>query len=367
VIKVGVIGTRGFPGVQGGLETHCMELYTRLTGKFDIEATVYRRKPYINSSNRGVCYPKIRFVDFYVPKSKNLETFLHSFVAAIHALFQGFDIVHFHNTGPGFFIPVMRLSGAKIVFTYHNVSYIQKKWGFFARSFLNLTEKICLRNSDYVIFISEILKSEMTDKYAIKNFSILHNGVNIPERSVKTDYIESLGLEKYRYIIAVGRFLEEKGFDYLIKAFRKTKIEDYKLVLVGDTDYPTSYSEKLKRFARENNVVLTGFIKGDNLSEVYSFARLFVMSSFTEGLPIVLLEAMSYNVDILASDIPANLLLNLGKDDYFKVGDEDDLKEKIIDKLSESSEKNYHDFLSRNFNWDNVAKEINNIYKKLIT
>jgi len=366
-MKVGVIGTRGFPGIQGGLETHCMEIYTRITRLFDVKATVYRRKPYINSSNKDIRYQNIKFVDFYVPKSKNLETFLHSFLAAIHALFQGYDIVHFHNTGPGFFIPLMRLSGAKIVFTYHNVSYIQKKWGFFARAFLNLTEKICLRSSDYVIFISEILKEEMTDKYSVKNFSILHNGVNISERSEKTDYIDSLGLIKYRYIIAVGRFLEEKGFDYLIKAFRKTKIEDYRLVLVGDTDYPTNYSEKLKIFARENNVVLTGFIKGDELKEVYSFARLFVMSSFTEGLPIVLLEAMSYNVDVLASDIPANKLLNLDDADYFKVGDEDDLKEKIIAKLSVQSEKNYRDFLKTNFNWEKVAEETNNIYKKLLT
>lgn len=365
-MKVGVIGTRGFPEIQGGLETHCMELYTRFAKLGDINITVYRRKPYINSKNRDVKYQNIRFVDFRVPRSKNLETFLHSFLATIHALFQHYDIVHFHNTGPGFFIPLLRMTGAKIVFTYHNVSYTQKKWGNFAKAFLTFSEKISLRRSDAVIFVSEILKSEMKDKYGDLNFRVIPNGVNISNRSVKSDYIESLGLSKDRYIMGVGRFLEEKGFDYLIRAFSETGLIDYRLVLVGDTDYPTTYSNKLKSFAKEKNVVLTGFIKGEKLKQIFSFTSLFVISSFSEGLPIALLEAMSYNTDVLASNIPANLQVGLEEDDYFTVGDEDALKEKILTKISGNPERNYLDFLTTNFNWNNIAEETYNIYKKLL-
>jgi starch synthase len=366
-MKIGVIGTRGFPEIQGGLETHCMELYTRLAEHYNIQVTVYRRKPYLNSKNRDSNYPNIRFVDFRVPKSKNLETFIHALLATIHALFQSYDIVHFHNTGPGFFIPLLRLSRAKIVFTYHNISYIQKKWGAWARRFLSSSEKISMRNSDYVIFISEVLKSEMSGKYRLKNFKVIPNGVNIHVRALNSDYIESSGLEKYKYILGVGRFLEEKGFDYLIKAFERTGINDYKLVIVGDTDYPTEYSRKLRSLAKENNVVLTGFIKGDNLKQIYSFARLFIISSYAEGHPIALLEAMSYNIDVLASNIPANLQVGLEDADYFQVGNEDDLKEKILSKLSEKTERNYADFLSAKYNWDTIALETNEIYNNLKT
>ena len=365
MIKIGVIGTRGFPEIQGGLETHCMELYTRIARLGDNKITVYRRKPYLNSKNRDVKYQNIRFLDFYVPKSKNYETFLHSFFATLHALFQGYDIVHFHNTGPGFFIPLLRLSGAKIIFTYHNVSYVQKKWGAFARWFLALSEKISLKSSDYVIFISEVIKSEMIKKYSLGNCKVISNGVTLNVRSESSDYIDSLGLEKNKYIIGVGRFLEEKGFDYLIGAYVKAGLTDYKLVLVGDTDYPTDYSNKLRAFARENGVVLTGFIKGDNLKQIYSFARLFVISSFSEGHPIALLEAMSYNVDVLASDIPANLQIELEKEDYFKAGDEEGLKEKILVKLSGNNVPNYSEFLSAKYSWDKIAEETNNIYNKL--
>ena len=332
-MKIGVIGTRGFPEIQGGIETHCLELYTRIADMGNT-VTVYRRKPYLDSGNRDAKLPNIRFVDFSVPKSKFLETFLHSFLATVHSIFQGYDIIHFHNTGPGFFIPLLVFSGAKVVFTYHNVSYTQKKWNFAAKKFLSLSEKVSLNNSDYVIFISEVIKAEMLQKYTVINYTVIFNGVRIPETTMQSDYIESLGLERQKYIISVGRFLEEKGFDYLIRAFRKTNISDYKFVLAGDTDYPTDYSVRLKALATENNVILTGFIKGEKLNQIFSHAKLFIMSSFEEGLPIALLEAMSYNIDVLVSNIPANLQIELNQDDYFRVGDEEDLKSKIVEKLS---------------------------------
>lgn len=367
MIKVGVIGTRGFPEIQGGLETHCMELYTRLARDYNINVTVYRRKPYLNEKNRNSIYPNIRFIDLNVPKSKNLETFLHAFIATVHSLFQGYDLVHYHNTGPGFFIPLLRLSGKKIIFTYHNISYIQKKWGFLAKRFLFLSEKISLKKSDYVIFISEVLQSEMTRKYQLRQFQVIPNGVNLAQKATGSEYIESLGLERYRYVIGVGRFLEEKGFDYLIRAFRRAKENKYNLVLVGDTDYHTEYSSRLKHLAIENNVLLTGFIRGDRLKQIYSFAKLFIISSYAEGHPIALLEAMSYNIDVLASDIPANLQVGLEKDDYFKVGNEVDLMEKIRHKLSTKSERSFTELLTSRYNWDLISSKTNEIYNKLIT
>lgn len=361
-MKIGVIGTRGFPEVQGGIETHCMELYSRIARNKDVSITVYRRTPYISESNRNPGFMNIRFIDIPVPRSKNFETLLHSFLATVHALFQGFDIVHYHNTGPGFFIPLLKISKAKIFFTYHNVSYTQKKWSRFAKLFLGSSEKVSMTRADYVIFISEIIRSEMLAKYKIKNHGVIPNGVNLPVKSEKSDYIESVGLQKKKYVIAIGRFLEEKGFDYLIRAFAKADLKDYKLVIAGDTDYPTEYSDKLKELAAHNKVVLTGFIKGEKLNQVFTWASLFVMSSFEEGLPIALLEAMSYNIDALASDIPANLQVGLDKDDYFKVGDEDDLSEKIVLKLKSGKENNFSEILRLRFNWDKIAHDTYNTY-----
>src|SRR5665647_2167609 len=159
--------------------------------------------------------------------------------------------------------------------------------------------------------------------------------------------------------------MEEKGFDYLIRAFKRANIQDYKLVLIGDSDYPTNYSKRLKALAKENDVILTGYIKGEELNQMFSFAGLFVLSSFEEGLPISLLEAMSFNIEVLASNIPANLQVGLNEDDYFIVGDEKDLANNIILKLSLNNDRDYRDILIRKFNWDNIALETVNIYKRL--
>jgi glycosyltransferase involved in cell wall biosynthesis len=365
-MKIGVIGTRGFPLIQGGVETHCMELYNRIAAFSNTKITVYRRSPYINSLNEKSENKNIRFVDLCVPKNMYLETFLHSLFSTFHALFQRYDIVHIHNIGPGFFIPLLKLTGTKIVFTYHSISYMHQKWNYFARKFLYLSEKISLPSSDYVIFISKIIEAEMTKKYNIEKHEHIANGVNLPGKSDKSDYIESLGLERQKYIIAIGRYLEEKGFDYLIRAFRKADLPDLKLVIVGDTDYVTAYSKKFKTFARDNGVILTGFIKDEKLNQIFTHAKLFVMPSFSEGLPIALLEAMSYNLDVLVSDIPANLQIGLNEEDYFKVGDEDVLKNKIISKISKNIRTDYHDILAESFNWDIIATETYGIYKSLL-
>lgn len=366
-MKIGVIGTRGFPDIQGGIETHCQELYTRLAETGICQITVYRRKPYLNQQNRDAKYRNIRFIDFMVPRNKFLETFLHSLFASVHAVFQGYDIVHYHNTGPGFFIPIVKLCRAKVVFTYHNVSYTQQKWNSFARKFLARSEKTSMRRSDYIIFISEVIKAEMVEKYGIddRNSSVVFNGVQLPERSHKDDFLRDLGLEKHGYILGVGRFLEEKGFDYLIRAYRKAGVGNIRLVLAGDTDYPTDYSDSLKRLAALNEIVLPGFVKGDQLNQLYTYARLFVISSFSEGLPIALLEAMSYDLDVLASDIPANLQVGLPENDYFITGDEEALTHAIIKKLAEENKRSFSEVLSKRFNWTEIAKDTLNIYQQL--
>lgn len=365
-MKIGVIGTRGFPNIQGGIETHCMELYTRIASMSDYEIIVYRRKPYLNSTNKNPNFKNIRFVDFFVPKNKYFETFLHSFFSTIHALFQGYDIVHYHNTGPGFFMPILKLTKAKIVFSYHNISYTQKKWNRFAKQFLLSSEVISITNSDFIIFVSEVVKHEIEKRYVVNNCKVLFNGVRLAAKSVTSEYIENLGLQKRKYVLGVGRFLEEKGFDYLIRAFKKANIQEYKLVIVGDTDYPTNYSKKLKSFAKENDVILTGYIRGEELNQIFSFAKLFIISSFEEGLPISLLEAMSYNIDVLASNIPANLQIELNQDDYFKVGDENVLAESIMRKLSVNNERNYKEILINKFNWDIICRETINIYENVV-
>jgi glycosyltransferase involved in cell wall biosynthesis len=189
----------------------------------------------------------------------------------------------------------------------------------------------------------------------------------MPALSHNSDYIASLNLEKKKYIIAVGRFVEEKGFSDLVKAYSKISTS-YKLVLVGDADHETKYSKALKKRAQNAGVILTGFIKGDELNQVFSHARLFVMPSYHEGLPIALLEAMSYNLDVLVSDIAANLEVPLEDKHYFEVGNIEAISNAISSALEKAdSPMDYSKLMHEKYNWDTIATETITVYKSLLS
>ena len=178
-----------------------------------------------------------------------------------------------------------------------------------------------------------------------------------------TDYLAELGIEPQKYVFAMGRFVPEKNFHQLIRAFAALKQQSYKLVLAGDTDFEDDYSKKLKSLAKENGVILTGFIKGTKLHELLTHARCFVLPSSHEGLPIALLEAMSYDLPVIVSDIPANLEVGLAFDCYFQTGNEEQLQEKLQKNLVQDF-CSVH-YLMDEYNWDRIAEQVVSVYKNM--
>jgi glycosyltransferase involved in cell wall biosynthesis len=165
--------------------------------------------------------------------------------------------------------------------------------------------------------------------------NLIYNGVNLPEKSKGTDFLSRIGVYPDRYILAVARFVPEKGLHDLINAFKALE-GDYNLVIAGDADYETDYSTNLRQMAADDDrIILTGYITGEPLNQVYTHARLFVLPSYHEGLPIALLEAMSYGLPVLVSNIPANKEVELPAERYFRCGDVDDLKEKTNSGIQE--------------------------------
>lgn len=359
-MKIIVVGTRGFPYIQGGIETHCQGLYPQLV-KLGCDVTVIRRKPYITEANNQKEYLGVKFKDTWAPKSKSFEALVHTFFAVIYCRFKSPDIVHFHAIGPSLVVPLARLLGMKVVVTTQGPDYDRQKWNKLAKSMIKLGEYFAVKCSNALIVVSNVINNLIIKHYNYTKSYLIYNGVNMPVKSTDDAYIRSLGLEKNKYIIAVARFVEEKGFDYLIDGYIKTGIANYKLVLVGDADHETAFSQYLKKKAVDNNIVMTGFIKGAQLNEVFSHARLFVLPSFHEGLSLALLEGLSYRLDVLVSDIPANTEVNLSQDSYFKVGNIDDLADKMQNKLITENYTGTFDLT--NYRWDNIAQKTYGVYK----
>jgi len=272
--------------------------------------------------------------------------------------------LHIHAVGPSLFTPFARMLGLKVVMTHHGPDYERDKWGNIAKWFLKFGERCGVTCANKVIVISAEIGQHLSDKYGRKDCVLIPNGVPAAQRNNSTDYLQQLGIESERYIFSLGRFVPEKGFDYLIRAYKKTEMScKYRLVIAGDADLESPYSLDLKNLAEREGVILTGFIKGKKLQQLYTHARLFVLPSFYEGLPISLLEAMSYRLDILASDICANKEVHLPKASYFQTGEIDVLREKLDWKLREPM--SHVDYDMNRYNWDKIATLTHVVYESL--
>ena len=358
-MKIVVTGTRGIPAIPGGVETHCEELYPRIAA-MGHDVTVIRRKPYVTDSHAD-SYKGVKLLDLYTPKKKSLEAAIHTFLAVVKARRLKPDLVHIHAVGPSIMVPVARLLGLKVVMTNHGPDYNRQKWGGLAKAVIRLGEKWGTKYSTRVIAISKAIARNLADNYGRTDTALIYNGVNAPEKSPRTDYIESLGLQPgEKYFLTVGRFVQEKGFHDLIDAYVASGIKDFKLVIAGDSDHPDAYSESLKQKALEVGAVLTGFIKGEKLNQVFTNASVFVLPSYHEGLPISLLEAMSYNLDVAVSDIEANKLDCLEPTDFFPVGNVEALSALLRHKAKSHVSGREYDLTA--YNWDTIARQTVEVY-----
>lgn len=363
-MKIVVIGTRGIPEIQGGVETHCQQLYPRIAA-MGHDVTIIRRTPYVDGSKGLKEYKGVGLVDVYAPRKKSIEAIVHTTLAVIKARSLKPDVLHVHAIGPGLLVPFARLLGMKVVSTNHGPDYDRQKWGGIAKMVLKTGERMSAKMSNRVIVISQVIADILSAKYGRRDTDLIYNGVETPVRSASTDYIESLGLEPNRYVVAVGRFVEEKGFHDLIRAFASFAPKGYKLAIAGDADHEDDYSRSLKQLAAENGVVLTGFIRGEKMNQLMSNAALFCLPSYHEGLPIVLLEAMSYGLDVAVSNIPANRLPILEVDDFYPVGNVGALAKLLERKLQAGATPIKYDL--SNYDWDNIARQTVEVYRGILT
>lgn len=364
IMKIVVTGTRGIPNIMGGVETHCEELFPRVA-QHGFDVTVIRRSNYVEDALAE--WKGVKLMTIASPKKKSLEAIIHTFRAINAAKRLGADVLHVHAIGPALLVPYAKLLGMKVVFTHHGPDYDRDKWGFVAKTALKMGERMGCMFADDVIVISNVIKELIAQKYGrTKNVHLIYNGVSEPEICDYPDYFKELGIEKGNYVLGMCRFVPEKNLHHLVKAFVKWKKahadSDVKLVLAGDTDFEDSYSLGLKEMARKNGVVLTGFIKGKKLHSLLTHCKCYCLPSSHEGLPIALLEAMSYGVKVVVSDIPANLEVGLPKEDYFPCGDVDELSRKLGKIIEQPLQ--HIDYDMSKYDWSKIAQQVTDIYKK---
>ena len=360
-MKVVVVGLRGIPGVQGGVETHVEHLYTRIAA-MGHEVVVVGR----NGHTQAQRYRGVQVVPLTAPRRAGLEAMVHTGVAVIWAAWRRADVVHVHAIGPGIWVPLARLLGLRVLFTHHGQDYRREKWGRFARTVLKLGERWAVKHASAVVTISREIQQSVLKQYGVQSH-LIPNGVEPARPPDSVAVLSTLGVVTRQYVVTVGRLVPEKRQLDLVAAFSKLRnqagYQDWSLVIVGSGDDSSAYVKDLRQaVAQVPRAILAGFRTGTELAALLDNAGVFCLPSSHEGLPIAMLEALSYGLPVVASDIAANLEVGLPAAAYARLGDTKDLLRALeqagMPENDTESERNARKrFVGERYTWNLVAEQ----------
>ena len=371
-LRIAVFGQKRLSR-EGGVEIVVKELCTRMAQQ-GCHVTCYNRSGHhvsgaeyddIDNTNyegiRQKCVPTI--------EKKGLAAVSSSFFAALYSAFGKYDVVHIHAEGPAFFCWIPKLFGKRVVNTIHGLDWDREKWrGSIASKFIRGGEKNAVKYADEIIVLSKGVQDYFKETYG-RETHFIPNGVNRPQIREANLITEKFGLKKDSYILFLGRLVPEKGIRYLVEAFKNVKT-DKKLVIAGGSSDTDSFMAELKELANgDARILFTGFVQGAMLDELYSNAYIYTLPSDLEGMPLSLLEAMSYGNCCLVSDIPECAEVVEDKALIFKKSDVKDLQEKLQDACDHPEKVDVHkkqaaDFICKKYNWDEVVKETMKLYRR---
>lgn len=357
---IAVLGTRGFPGVQGGVENHCQHIYPLMPS---YGFRVFRRKPYLTPQSHHAHWPNITFVDWHTTRVQGLEATWHTLRAVMHCIVHRPDLVHVHNMGPALLALPLKLLGIPLVMTYHSVNYEHSKWGRCTRWLLRQSERLSLRYSDRIIFVNR-KRMEQMPAYVQRKSVYIPNGVEQMQPVDDTSLLQQRGISPGRYVLAVGRITPEKGLEYLVEAANRSHLIE-QVVIAGDYDHNDDYLMRLVGLDTHNKVVFTGYVDGPNINQLYSHARLLALPSLSEGLPLSLLEAMAHHLPIVASDIDATRLMSLPESSYCAAGDTAALQQAIEDIISQPQRPVDYDLSAHD--WPTIAEHTQQVFADILS
>ncbi|AFY99673.1 glycosyltransferase family 4 protein [Calothrix sp. PCC 6303] len=322
-MKIAVIGVKGLPPKQGGIEHYCAEVYPRMVAEGH-EVDLFARCSYTNESLfTNSDYQGVRVISLPSLPMRGIDAFVTSALAATLSSGKRYDIIHFHALGPSLFSSITKMaSSAKIVATCQGLDWQRDKWGRFSSRVIYEGEKAAVKYADGIVVVSEALQSYFLSTYGKKTIYIPNAPGSYGESDPDFNYGKKLGLTPGKYMVFLGRLVPEKRPDLLINAFIKLKLSGWKLVLVGGVSDTKSYtSELLNQVAKHPEITFAGELWGAKKAEIIRNAGLFVLPSDLEGLPLAMLEAMQEGIPVVASDIdPHQQLLDENRGVMFAAG-----------------------------------------------
>ncbi len=371
-MKIAMIGHKRIPSREGGVEVVVEELSTRLVKKGHIVDVYNRKGNNIQDANADkdkqklTEYKGVKIKTIPTLRKKGLEALVYSFFATIKALFRKYDVIHYHAEGPAAMLWLPHFFRIRTVVTIHGLDWQRAKWGGFAKRYLKFGEKISAKYADKIIVLSKNMQEYFIKEYK-RETEFIPNGIEKPEYKKPEIIKKRYNLEKDSYILYLGRIVPEKGIHYLLEAFKEIDTTK-KLVIAGGASHTNEYLQEIRKKASEDNrVIMTGFVQGQELEELFSNCLAYCLPSDIEGMPLSLLEAMSYGNTCIVSDIPENIEVAGNYAVPFEVSNITELKykiEEVINKKIEIDANKIQEHILEVCDWDAVVAKTEKLYIK---
>lgn len=368
-LNIVMLGHKRVPSREGGVEIVVEELATRMAAAGHRVTCLNRAGKHVSGGETvksGTCQ-NFRIKTVPALDKRGLAAMTASVTGAVAAAFGRYDVVHFHAEGPCAMLWLPKLMGKRCIATIHGLDHRRAKWGKLARAYILLGEKCAVRFADEIIVLSKSTQQYFLDTYG-RETALIPNGVSRPELREARQITDLFGLEKDGYLLFLGRLVPEKGIHYLIEAYRKLRT-DKKLVIAGGTSDTDAYVQSLRQQAADlPDVLFTGFVQGRVLEELYSNAYLYVLPSDLEGMPLSLLEAMSYGNCCVVSDIPECADVVEDKGITFPKGKTENLA-KCLQALCDDNRSVIiiktlaREFICKKYSWDEVVRKTVELYR----
>jgi len=359
-MKIVFIGGRSVH-ILGGIENYMLNL-TRELNRLGHECIIWCESDHDGEEN----IDGVRVIYQYGPKNNLICKPWCSLKATLKTVFRikGVSFIHYNAWPPSLWSWIPRLAGIPSLMEGHGLEWQRSKYSPTARKVLKFMEKVTAYSNHHLAMCSKDQVEYFRQTYGVESVCI-PGAVNLPSEESEgfSDILERYGLQDKKFFLFMGRFVQDKNPDYLIRAFIQSEHQDMKLVLAGSNDAMPEYVDSLHQQAKDcPDVVFTGAVYGKDKSALLRHAYCFCLPSTIEGLSIVMLEAASYHLPILASDIEANK--EFLKDDaiYVRPENEGDLVEALERAISnpellhQYEETNYQKILD-NYTWDKTAKK----------
>jgi glycosyltransferase involved in cell wall biosynthesis len=353
-LRIGILGSRGFPSTYGGYETLVRHIARRWVAEGH-DVTVYCRSR--DESRRVWTSEGVRCRWTPGIDSTSLSTLSFGATSHLDAAFRRFDVVLVLNVANGFFLPLLKARKIPSVVNTDGIEWERGKWGRFARRVFLTGAQLTARYADLLVADSKAIGDLWQTKFGVQSRFIPYGGAIVREHS--SSRIEALGLEPERYVLAVARLIPENNVGLLLDAVAGGTI-DAPVVVVGSATSKGPLEERLRDLDRHGQVRWMGHVSDQELLlELWGKCAVYVHGHSVGGTNPALLQALGAGAPTLALDTVFNREV-IGEDEQLFSAQPESLASAINDVLADAERRvrfraRGQAIVQDRYSWDDVC------------